>query len=331
MRHVPFFRWVLTLGGVLFACSVWLYAAGAGLPEARQVDLTVVEEAADGSCTVRWEDPYQGRTREAEYQCDPGRSDLLKAPQYSDSRGYGWDTAYMLTEGPQRGNLEELAGGEQGLSASDVCLLSGASLIALGLVGGNLRALPRVLGVRARVVRRAAELSEAAARVVEDYERAVSVVREEGRHHGPPDGSRLVTGLWVLREAGPRAGETAAVARRLTRRLQVLLDDAAPAAGPRSRLRAGPVARSDADRAVAELRLLLADAERDGLAGRFAQTSVDLLRGQDAERAVLAATADFAREPHAYRLLLAEVAGPAVVPRRRRVKGVLRRRRPSGA
>ncbi|MBQ1093487.1 hypothetical protein [Streptomyces sp. B93] len=323
---------------MFFACSVWLYAAGAGLPEARQVDLTVVEEEADGSCTVRWEDPYQGRTREADYQCDPGRSELLKAPRYSDSRGYGWDTAYMLTEGPQRGNLEELAAGEQGLNVSDVCLLLGASLIALGLVGGNLRALPRVLGVRARVVRRAAELSEAAEWVAEDYERVVSVVREEGRHpdalaqgSGGADGSRLVTGLWVLREAGPRAGETAALARRLTRRLQGLLDDAAPAAGLRSRLRAGPVARSDADRAVAELRLLLADAERDGLAERFAQTSVDLLRGQDAERAVLAATADFAREPDAYRLLLAEVAGPAVVPWRRRVKGVLRRRRPSGA
>ncbi|WP_158997774.1 hypothetical protein [Streptomyces aureus] len=130
---------------MLFACSVGLYAAGSGLPEARQIDLTVLDEKPDGSCRVRWMDPYQKRAREAPYQCDPGRSALLKAPQYSDSSGYGWDSGFMLTEGPDRGNLEDLAA-ESDLGYSDVFLLLGALLIALGLIGGNLGALPRVLG-----------------------------------------------------------------------------------------------------------------------------------------------------------------------------------------
>lgn len=302
MRHVPFFRWVLTLGFVLFACSVGLYAAGSDLPEARQIDLTVLDEKPDGSCRVRWIDPYQKRAREASYQCDPGRSALLKAPQYSDSRGYGWESGFMLTEGPDRGNLEDLTA-ESDLGYADVFLLLGVLLVALGLIGGNLRALPRVLGVEARLIRRATRLSEAAEWAAEDYEQAVVAVREAGRHgvlsqasDAGPD-ARLVTALWLLREAGPRARETAALGRKLTSQLHGLLDDAAPAAGVRSMLHAGPRARGHAAQAVAELRLLLTDAELNGLPERFAQTSVDLLRGQDGDLAALAAATDFAQDP----------------------------------
>ncbi|MFE5140695.1 hypothetical protein ACFRDV_23965 [Streptomyces fagopyri] len=311
---------MLTFGFVLFACSVGLYAAGSDLPEARQIDLTVLDEKPDGSCRVRWMDPYQTRTREASYQCDPGRSDLLKAPQYSDS-GYGWETGFMLTEGPDRGNLEDLAA-ESDFGYSDDFLLLGAALIALGLIGGNLRALPRVLGAEARLIRRAARLSEAAEWAAEDYEKAVETVREAGRHgvlsqasDADPD-ARLVTTLWLLREAGPQARETAALGQQLTNQLHGLLDDAAPAAGVRSMLQAGPRARAHATKAVAELRLLLADAERNDLPERFAQTSVDLLRGQDGDHAALAAASDFARDPAAYRHLLAQLTlpEPPVVP-----------------
>ena len=80
-------------------------------------------------------------------------------------------------------------------------------------------------------------------------------------------------------------------------------------------LRIGPAARSRATEAVAELRPLLAEAERDNLPERFAQTAVDLLRGQDATDFVaLAAGADFARHPAAYRRLLTELTAPAVLP-----------------
>lgn len=71
MRHVPFFRWVLTSGFVLFACAVGLYATGPNLPEAHQIDLTVIDEKPDGSCRVRWIDPHQKRARQAAYHCDP--------------------------------------------------------------------------------------------------------------------------------------------------------------------------------------------------------------------------------------------------------------------
>ncbi len=319
MRHMPFFRWVLTLGFVLFACAVGLYAAAPDLPEARQIDLTVLDEEPDGSCTVRWSDPYQKREREASYQCDPGRSDLLKASQSSGSGGYGWESGFMFTEGPDRGNLEDLSAG-QDLERPDVFLLLGTSLIAVGLIGGNLRALPRVLGVQARLVRRATELSEAAMSTVEDYERAVAAVEEAGRQDALPNGadntrdSQLVTALWVLREAGPQAREATALARELTGRLHGLLDDAAPAAGLRSMLQAGPAARFAAARAVADLRMLLDDAERNGLRERLAQTSVDLLRGQDTDRAALAAASDFAGNPTAYRHLLAQLTRPEVHP-----------------
>ncbi|WP_199806913.1 MULTISPECIES: hypothetical protein [unclassified Streptomyces] len=331
MRHMPFFRWVLTLGFVLFACAAGVYAAGTDdWPDTQQIDLTVIDEKPDGSCRVQWHDPFQERTREAAYHCDPGRGDLLKAPQYSAHEG--WETGFLLTEGPERGNLEELA--PEPTRPEDVLLLLAIPLIALGLVGGNLRALPRVLGVQARLVRRTTELSGAARRAAEDYERAVSAVREAHRHtalgQGDDDAptSPLVTALWVLREAGPEARETALLGQVLTERLNVLLDDAAPAAGLRSMLGAGPVARQHAALAVAELRPLLAAAERDGLPERFAQTSVDMLRGQDTNSAALAAAADFARDPEPYELLLARLAGPAVparTPSPRRARWLRRR------
>ncbi|MEV7282406.1 hypothetical protein [Streptomyces sp. NPDC093111] len=307
---------MLTLGFVFFACSVGFDAVRSDLPEARQIDLAVLDEKPDGSCRVRWADPYQKRVREASYHCDPGRSALLKAPQYSDSRGYGWESGFMLTEGPDRGDLEDLTA-EPDFRYSDVFLLLGMPLIGLGLIGGNLRAVPRVMGVETRLVRRAARLSEAAEWAAEDYERAVAAVREAGCHVLPSQASevapdaRLVTALWVLREAGPQARQTAVLGGKLAKQMHGLLDDAAPAAGLRSMLKAGPMARLNAAQAVTELRLLLADSERKGLPERFAQTSVDLLRGQDADRAALAAETDFAGDPTAYSRLLAQLTRPA--------------------
>ncbi|MFE2088403.1 hypothetical protein [Streptomyces sp. NPDC059460] len=313
MRHIPFFRWVLTAGFMLFACSAGLYAIESDpeLPATRQIDLAVVDEKADGTCRVRWSDPYEKKTREGPYHCDAGRSDSLKAPNYPDNRGYGWASGFMFTEGPNRGDLYDFeAFSEEDFTTSDTLLLLGVLLILIGLVGGNLRALPRVLGVEARLVRRATRLAEAAGWAAEDYARAVDAVRDAGRHgslDAAPD-PELVRSLWVLREAGPQAHRAAADARDLANRLRPLLREAAPAAGLRNRLQAGPAARADAEAAVTELRRLLADAERHGLWERFAQASVDLLRGQDTDRAALAAGTDFERDPDAYRRLLEGLA-----------------------
>ena len=314
MRHIPFFRWVLTVGFMLFGCSAGLYAIQSDpeVPATRQIDLAVVDEKADGTCRVRWSDPYEKKTREAQYHCDADRDDILKAPNYSDSRGYGWESGFMFTEGPDRGDLYdfEASSEEQDFTTSDTLLLLGVLLILIGLVGGNLRALPRVLGVEARLVRRATRLAEAAGWAAEDYARAVDAVRDAGRHgslDAAPD-PELVRSLWVLREAGPQTRRAAADARNLVNRLRPLLEEAAPAAGLRNRLQAGPAARADAEAAVTELRPLLADAERHGLRERFAQASVDLLRGQDTDRAALAAGTDFERDPDAYRRLLERLA-----------------------
>ncbi|MEU5380605.1 MULTISPECIES: hypothetical protein [unclassified Streptomyces] len=314
MRHIPFFRWVLTVGFMLFACSAGLYAIQSDpeVPATRQIDLAVVDEKADGTCRVRWNDPYEKKTREAQYHCDAGRDDILKAPNYSDSRGYGWESGFMFTEGPDRGDLYdfEASSEEQDFTTSDTLLLPGVLLILIGLVGGNLRALPRVLGVEARLVRRATRLAEAAVWAAEDYARAVDAVRDAGRHgslDAAPD-PELVRSLWVLREAGPQTRRAAADAQDLVNRMRPLLEEAAPAAGLRNRLQVGPTARADAEAAVTELRRLLADAERHGLRERFAQASVDLLRGQDTDRAALAAGTDFERDPDAYRRLLERLA-----------------------
>ncbi|MFJ3656952.1 hypothetical protein ACIPPR_27045 [Streptomyces nigra] len=121
---------------------------------------------------------------------------------------------------------------------------------------------------------------------------------------------------WVLTAGVVLEGEgAAAAARTLADRLRGPLRAAAPAAGLRTMLRIGPAARSRATEAVAELRQLLAEAERDNLPERFAQTAVDLLRGQDATDFVaLAAGADFARHLAAHRRPLAELTAPAVLP-----------------
>ncbi|MFE7380135.1 hypothetical protein ACFU9F_07190 [Streptomyces zhihengii] len=318
MRHIPFFRWVLAAGIALFAWSVGLFAMGSdpAFTASRQIDLAVVDEKADGTCRVQWEDPYAGKTREGPYHCDARRSDLLKAPQYTDSRGYGWETGFMFTEGPDRGDLYDVEAPSQGdLSTADTLLLWAVPLVLIGLIGGNIRAVPRVLGVQAKLVRRATRLAEAAGWAAEDYARAVTAVRDAG-HDGALDAQsdpELVRSLWVLRETGPETRRTAEEARVLADRLRPLLEEAAPAAGLRNRLRAGPAARSAAEAAVTDLRHVLDDADRQGLQERFTQASTDLLRGQDTAWSSLAARADFERNPDAYRRLLVSLAPPEPV------------------
>src|SRR5690606_1860003 len=76
-------------------------------------------------------------------------------------------------------------------------------------------------------------------------------------------------------------------------------------------LAAAPGARRRAPEAVAELRGLRDAAGRARTAERFAQASVDLLRGADGGPAALAARVGFASRPAAYYGLLAELVGSA--------------------
>ncbi len=97
MRHVPFFRWVLTLGVVLFGLAAYAYTS---YPETRQIDLTVLSEKPDGRCTVRWEDRSAtgitgvraliGAIRTVTRLLKPSH-DILGAVD-------GWESGFMFTE-----------------------------------------------------------------------------------------------------------------------------------------------------------------------------------------------------------------------------------------
>ncbi|MFJ9174886.1 hypothetical protein [Streptomyces sp. NPDC102360] len=176
MRHRPLFRWVLTLGVVLFGWAAYLYAS---YPATRQIDLTVISEKPDGRCTVRWKDPYQDgdRRRESAYRCDPGRGDLLKPSHSILGAENGWETGFMFTEGRHRGDLEPSLDDSEPYALSDALVLAGLALIAVGLVGGNTRAATALTRARPRTVARARTLHEAARRVAHDHAQACEAAR----------------------------------------------------------------------------------------------------------------------------------------------------------
>ncbi|MEU6389707.1 hypothetical protein [Streptomyces sp. NPDC046939] len=176
MRHKPVFRWVLTLGVVLFGWAAYLYWS---YPDVQRVELTVLSEKSDGRCTVRWDDPYHDGSRQMEgaYQCDASRGSSLKPTHSVLGTDAGWDTGYMYTEGPRKGHLEPADDDFEPYATSDMLVLSGVALIAVGLVGGNLRAAARLSGVRPRTVARARKLYTVADQVARDHARARDAVR----------------------------------------------------------------------------------------------------------------------------------------------------------
>ncbi|MFF2508256.1 hypothetical protein ACFVTY_33560 [Streptomyces sp. NPDC058067] len=176
MRHRPFFRWVLTLGVLLFGWSAYLYAS---YPETRQIDLTVISEKPDGRCTVRWKDPYSdgGRRREAAYLCDPGRDAVLKPSHSILGTENGWETGFMFTEGPHRGDLEPSLDEKDPYGLSETLVLFGLALLGVSLVGGNIRGAIRLTGARPKTVARARKLYEAAEQVARDHAQACDAVR----------------------------------------------------------------------------------------------------------------------------------------------------------
>ncbi|MFE4260433.1 hypothetical protein [Streptomyces sp. NPDC056883] len=119
--------WVLVAGIALIVLSAGLYEP-APFPELRQIDLTVLNEASDGRCEVRWRDPYAPRDRAGVYQCDPDRDAVLKAPAYDPETGFGWDSGWVLAEGDRKGELYSLD--EHDDTGSDVSeALFGAGLL----------------------------------------------------------------------------------------------------------------------------------------------------------------------------------------------------------
>ncbi|NUK39682.1 hypothetical protein HRW13_01965 [Streptomyces lunaelactis] len=164
------------------------------------------------------------------------------------------------------------------------------------------------LGQFPGVGRRTAEKAVAAAqRTADDVGEVMAVGMDADRPE--PRTTALLVALRVLVEAGPRARNVAEAGRELAARLELLLTDAAPASGWKQMLDAGREQRRRALAAVAELRLLLDEAERESITQQFAQASVDLLRGPDSDPAGLSAWVDFETRSTEYYSLLAEVAG----------------------
>ncbi|MGP3776339.1 hypothetical protein ACTWJ8_36465 [Streptomyces sp. SDT5-1] len=350
MQHRPFFRWVVTLAVVLVACSAVAYALTPGHRDTMQIDLTVVDEKPDGTCTVRWEDPFRddGTRREAAYLRDPDRDPHLKAPAYDEVTGYGWESGFVYVDGPDKGDLEPSARdqdpGDSPYALSDTLVIVGLPLLAIGLVGGNVRAAGRALGVRPKLVARAQRLCDEAESVTRDHARAVEAVREawaalgvgqadvptalasvarRGAHERDRRTVALLVSLRVVLEAGPATARVVRRAEQLAATLRPLLWAAEPATGYRRMLAAGPQRRLAAAAAVAELRLVLDAAQEDHLPEQFAQASVDLLRApDDAVMDGLAATTDFESREKQYVELLSSLVGRA------RPAGGLRERRP---
>lgn len=308
-QHMPFFRWVASLGLILIGGSLGLFLTAPDPPDTKQIDLTVIHEQPSGACTVRWTDTF-GKDHQGPYTCDAERSSILKAPSYDPATGYGWDTGFVITEGPHKGDLDTTEIDDEAnwqLELSDDLLIGGVLLTIVGVVGGNIRSLARMTGVNPGIVRRAGRLREAAALVAQDHRLALESVRAAWTSYGSLTAPEVLAPLRVLVDAGPRAAKVAQVGGDLTARLDPLLAAAAPAAGRRQMLGAGAEDRRRALAAVGALRVILDEAEARDLAPQFAQASVDLLRGPDTDAAGLSTRVDFESRPAEYRSVLAGI------------------------
>ncbi|MFE2287880.1 hypothetical protein ACFXDJ_27400 [Streptomyces sp. NPDC059443] len=316
-----FLRWVLLLGLVLIGCSLGVYMA-LDSPALRSVDLTVVDEKPNGSCTVMWTDPFGHGVRQAKYLCDAGRAAGLKAPYYAPGSGIGHDTGFVVEDGPDKGELYALWSDDvptdTWIDISNDLLLGGVFLTIVA-AAGKIRTSSRPRSASRQVVRRATRLRGAAALVADDHRLAVAAVREAwaALHREPgevlrfdpraadPRTTDLVAALWVLVEAGPQARSAAEAGASLVARLEPLLAEVTRAAGRRQKQRR-PARRAALD----ELQLITGVAQVEGRELQFAQASTDLLRGIGGDPDGLSAWVDFESRPAEYHALLADAVEP---------------------
>ncbi|MFC8245139.1 DEAD/DEAH box helicase [Streptomyces chartreusis] len=155
-----------------------------------------------------------------------------------------------------------------------------------------------------------ADQTVAAARRIADAVRETVAVHIDVDRPEPRT-TALVVALNVLVEAGPEARRAVDTAGALTKRLGPPLADAAPTSGRLRMLLAGRAGRERALTALAEVRAVTEQADRDEVPHLLAQASVDLLRRPESE---VAALVDFELRSAEYYGLLAEVSGRAPDP-----------------
>ncbi|GAA3564215.1 DEAD/DEAH box helicase [Streptomyces osmaniensis] len=155
-----------------------------------------------------------------------------------------------------------------------------------------------------------ADQTVAAARRIADAVRETIAVHIDVDRPEPRT-TALVVALNVLVEAGPEARRAVDTAGKLTKRLGPPLADAAPTSGRLRMLLAGRAGRERALTALAEVRAVTEQADRDEVPQLLAQASVDLLRRPESE---VAALVDFELRSAEYYGLLAELSGRAPDP-----------------
>ncbi|MET9136321.1 DEAD/DEAH box helicase [Streptomyces parvulus] len=193
--------------------------------------------------------------------------------------------------------LQDVTGGRLRLRAVEK---SGLATVRAVLDAGPYR-LRQIPGVGQRTVD---QIVAAARQLAEAAGEAAAVHLDVDRPE--PRTTALVAALHVLVGAGPEARRALDTAAGLVRRLDPLLAEARPAAGRIGLLLAGRERKARALEAVAGIRSVTEEAERDGTPEVLAQASVDLLRGPAGD---LAAWTDFELRSAEYYGVLGEIAG----------------------
>ncbi|MEU2073256.1 hypothetical protein [Streptomyces sp. NPDC013489] len=118
-------RWVAVLAAVALGLGIYGTEASDNDP---QVDLTVLDKQRNGSCTVAWQDPFDGTRRTGPYRCTQDLDPSLD----------GWDTGFVVSYGPWKGDLynADWEGTPAG-KVNEVLGLGGVLGLLVGLVGGG--------------------------------------------------------------------------------------------------------------------------------------------------------------------------------------------------
>lgn len=119
-------RWVVLVSAVVLGLGIYGSEAAEHDP---LIDLTVVSEESDGSCVVRWTDPWTHQERTGPYRCDGERDPLL----------HDWETGWLVSYGPWKGDLYTSDWwGTPANEVNDALFACGALGVLAGAVGGGI-------------------------------------------------------------------------------------------------------------------------------------------------------------------------------------------------
>ncbi|MFG2114436.1 hypothetical protein ACGFRB_17675 [Streptomyces sp. NPDC048718] len=121
-------RWVIVVGAILLGTALRFDQAAQNDP---RIDVFITSMRADHSCTVTWEDPFDGESRTGPFHCSDDATPAVSVRE----------KAYVVSYGPWKGELypvPESGGG--GPAVADYVVFMGVSgmfVLFAGLVGGT--------------------------------------------------------------------------------------------------------------------------------------------------------------------------------------------------